>query len=209
MEEVEVEGEIEESVEAAGLFPAPEEIRDEAEGRARDDREDRDDRRDRRDREETEEQRWDESREDAAAEGRERQAPVEEPSAEAEAPKEEEPAPAKKPRKRATRGRKKAADEPAAEAEPAAEKPAKKPRRASTRGRKKAAEPAEESAAGGESRGAESSTPAAPMAVPVPPVTKTGSTDRHLVGDDEPVMPQPLSRPRSYRDLDAIPDDFD
>ena len=39
------------------------------------------------------------------------------------------------------------------------------------------------------------------------PVVKTGSTDRHLVTDDEPVVP--VSRPRTYRDLDAIPDDFD
>jgi Rne/Rng family ribonuclease len=35
---------------------------------------------------------------------------------------------------------------------------------------------------------------------------KTGSTDRHLAGD-EPIAPQPVVRPRSYRDLDAIPDD--
>jgi ribonuclease E len=46
-------------------------------------------------------------------------------------------------------------------------------------------------------------------------VVPTGSADKHLVGndepmaDDEPVTPQPLSRPRSYRDLDAIPDDYD
>jgi hypothetical protein len=46
------------------------------------------------------------------------------------------------------------------------------------------------------------------VVIPQPPITRTGSTDRHLVSD-EPVAPQPLSRPRSYRDLDAIPDDFD
>ena len=40
------------------------------------------------------------------------------------------------------------------------------------------------------------------------PVVRTGSADRHLVSD-EPVAPQPLSRPRSVRDLDAIPDDFE
>ncbi len=46
-------------------------------------------------------------------------------------------------------------------------------------------------------------------------VVPTGSADKHLVSsdepiaDDEPVIPQPLSRPRSYRDLDAIPDDYD
>jgi hypothetical protein len=26
---------------------------------------------------------------------------------------------------------------------------------------------------------------------------------------DEPVLPQPVSRPRSYRDLDEIPEDMD
>ena len=40
------------------------------------------------------------------------------------------------------------------------------------------------------------------------PVVKTGSTDKHIV-DDEPIEPAPISRPRSYRDLDAVPDDFD
>ena len=39
-------------------------------------------------------------------------------------------------------------------------------------------------------------------------VVRTGSTDRHLV-DDEPVLPPPTRRPRSARDLDHIPDDFD
>jgi len=42
----------------------------------------------------------------------------------------------------------------------------------------------------------------------MPPVPRTGSTDRHLL-HDEPVLPQPLSRPRTYRDLDQIPDDLD
>jgi Rne/Rng family ribonuclease len=45
-------------------------------------------------------------------------------------------------------------------------------------------------------------------AEPPPSVTRTGSTDRHLV-EDEPVEPQPARRPRSYRDLDEVPDDFD
>jgi len=44
--------------------------------------------------------------------------------------------------------------------------------------------------------------------VPDQPVVRTGSTDRHLASD-EPVIPQPISRPRSYRDLDEIPDDFE
>jgi Rne/Rng family ribonuclease len=43
---------------------------------------------------------------------------------------------------------------------------------------------------------------------PVTPVQRTGSTDRHLL-HDEPILPQPLSRPNSYRDLDQIPDDLD
>jgi ribonuclease E len=37
---------------------------------------------------------------------------------------------------------------------------------------------------------------------------RTGSTDRHLI-EDEPVAPEPARRPRTYRDLDHIPDDFD
>jgi len=41
-----------------------------------------------------------------------------------------------------------------------------------------------------------------------PAVVRTGSTDRHLI-EDEPVLPQPARRPRSVRDLDSIPDDFD
>jgi hypothetical protein len=44
--------------------------------------------------------------------------------------------------------------------------------------------------------------------VPPPPVVKTGSTDRHIV-DDEPIESPPISRPRTYRDLDALPDDMD
>jgi ribonuclease E len=39
-------------------------------------------------------------------------------------------------------------------------------------------------------------------------VVRTGSTDKHLASD-EPVLPPSLSRPRSYSDLDAIPDDYD
>jgi hypothetical protein len=48
----------------------------------------------------------------------------------------------------------------------------------------------------------------APRAAEAPTLTRTGSADKHLV-QDEPVAPQPLPRPRSYRDLDSIPDDFD
>ena len=39
-------------------------------------------------------------------------------------------------------------------------------------------------------------------------VVRTGSTDRHLI-EDEPAFPQPVRRPKSVRDLDHIPDDFD
>ncbi len=50
--------------------------------------------------------------------------------------------------------------------------------------------------------------PIAPPKIEQAPVVRTGSTDRHLVSDT-PIEPQPLRRPRSYNDLDAIPDDFD
>lgn len=51
------------------------------------------------------------------------------------------------------------------------------------------------------------STPRPPAPIQ-PPLVRTGSTDRHLIHNDEPVEPQPLSRPRTYRDLDNIPDDM-
>ncbi len=50
--------------------------------------------------------------------------------------------------------------------------------------------------------------PVPPQRIEQPPVVRTGSTDKHLVSD-VPVDPQPVRRPRSYSDLDAIPDDFD
>ncbi len=49
--------------------------------------------------------------------------------------------------------------------------------------------------------------PAPPVIQPVA-VVRTGSADKHLASD-EPVAPQPATRPHSYRDLDAIPDDYD
>lgn len=52
-----------------------------------------------------------------------------------------------------------------------------------------------------------SQRPAAPPRS-APPVVKTGSTDRHLI-EDEPAAAEPVRRPRTYRDLDSIPDDFD
>jgi hypothetical protein len=51
--------------------------------------------------------------------------------------------------------------------------------------------------------------PPRPALPPIqPPVVRTGSADKHLASD-EPVAPQPATRPHSYRDLDAIPDDYD
>jgi ribonuclease E len=47
-----------------------------------------------------------------------------------------------------------------------------------------------------------------PVRIPPPPVVKTGSTDRHIV-DDEPIDAPPPSRPRSFRDLDELPEDMD
>jgi len=47
-----------------------------------------------------------------------------------------------------------------------------------------------------------------PRAREEPTLTRTGSADHHLV-QDEPVAPQPVIRPRSHRDLDSIPDDYD
>jgi ribonuclease E len=41
------------------------------------------------------------------------------------------------------------------------------------------------------------------------PIVRTGSTDRHYERTETPVDPEPVRRPRSYRDLDAIPDDLD
>jgi hypothetical protein len=59
---------------------------------------------------------------------------------------------------------------------------------------------------------AEPIAPPAPVRIPPPapqpPLVKTGSMDKHLV-HDEPIDPEPPRRPRSYRDLDAIPDDLD
>jgi ribonuclease E len=47
-----------------------------------------------------------------------------------------------------------------------------------------------------------------PRAAEAASIQPTGSADRHLI-NDEPVAPQPVTRPRTYRDLDSIPDDFD
>jgi hypothetical protein len=45
---------------------------------------------------------------------------------------------------------------------------------------------------------------------PPAPVVRTGSTDKHLIPDeeeDEPLVSEPVRRPRSYRDLDALPEE--
>ncbi len=44
---------------------------------------------------------------------------------------------------------------------------------------------------------------------PHEPIVRTGSSDKHYVRTEVPVDPEPVRRPRSYRDLDAIPDDLD
>jgi len=44
---------------------------------------------------------------------------------------------------------------------------------------------------------------------PEEPIVRTGSSDKHYVHTEVPVDPEPVRRPRSYRDLDAIPDDLD
>ena len=101
---------------------------------------------------------------------------------------------------------------PAEEAAPAAEAeaaPAPKSRRraAATRSRRKPAskkEPAQPK----EKEAAEPREGDAPAAEEAPAIVRTGSTDRHLI-EDEPAFPQPVRRPRSARDLDHIPDDFD
>ncbi len=43
---------------------------------------------------------------------------------------------------------------------------------------------------------------------PSPPIVRTGSTDKHLMRDEVPEA-APVRRPRTYRDLDSIPEDFD
>ena len=47
-----------------------------------------------------------------------------------------------------------------------------------------------------------------PRATVASDLTPTGSADRHLV-NDEPIAPPEIYRPRTSRDLDSIPDDFD
>jgi ribonuclease E len=100
-----------------------------------------------------------------------------------------------------------ASDEPVIEEAPAAKPKAKRASRAKKVSTTKAVRatpkrvPPKKSA-----RSAEKETPIE-VAQPAD-VVRTGSADKHLISD-EPVIPQPMSRPRSYSDLDAIPDDYD
>jgi hypothetical protein len=81
------------------------------------------------------------------------------------------------------------------------------------RGRGKSAAGAEHSDASSPAKPAASarsdaSSSRKPPVVSEPPIVRTGSADRHLA-DDEPVLHEPVRRPRSVRDLDHIPDDYD
>ena len=103
-------------------------------------------------------------------------------------------------------------EEPAKAEEEAAEPAEAKPRRRRRGGRGRTKKPAaaKAEASDDEDSPKKASTPAASRAEPEPEpvVVRTGSTDRHLI-EDEPAFPQPVRRPRSVRDLDSIPDDFD
>lgn len=88
----------------------------------------------------------------------------------------------------------------AAEAAPAATKPAKSPRKATERSAEKKEKEKPQKA--------DKPSNSPPVILPPMPVVRTGSTDRHLA-DDEEIAPSVVSRPRTYRDLDAIPDDYD
>jgi len=84
-----------------------------------------------------------------------------------------------------------------------------KPRRRRRGGRGRRRKSADNGAAQTAGRSPASADAAnAPVPGPVPPLVPTGSTDRHLI-EDEPVIPQPVRRPRSVRDLDNIPEDYD
>jgi len=116
-------------------------------------------------------------------------------------------------RSRGRRSEEEVADEPKGQEQPTAAAEQKegeakpKRRRRGSRGgrgrRKKKTDAAETQSENGRSE-------AAPVqgAATAQPIVRTGSADRHLI-DDEPVIPQPARRPRSVRDLDHIPDDYD
>lgn len=121
----------------------------------------------------------------------------------AEAPSGEQPQsqPASKSRRGRSRGgkSKKPSQQPAAEKKKPTK--AKKTSRPSSSRRKKSTQSAAEA-------GAADATAAANQAQRPAAAARSGSTDRHLM-HDEPVLPPPVSRPRTYRDLDHIPDDMD
>jgi len=97
---------------------------------------------------------------------------------------------------------------PVARVGPEEQLPAK-PRRRRRGGRGRRRKSADNGAAQTAGRSPASADAAnAPVPGPVPPLVPTGSTDRHLI-EDEPVIPQPVRRPRSVRDLDNIPEDYD
>ena len=104
-------------------------------------------------------------------------------------------------------------------AKPAAKKAATAPKGRS-RGRKSAEQsrrsPAAESKAAAAPRGASSGQ--VRIAEEAAPSGRKGRHDKHLVAGEPEIAdphslethhPEPARRPRSYRDLDSIPDDFD
>ncbi|HZZ43893.1 MAG TPA: Rne/Rng family ribonuclease [Tepidisphaeraceae bacterium] len=105
----------------------------------------------------------------------------------------------------------KVVEEAPVEVEPAVEEKPKRGRRG-TRSRTATAAPRRGRAAAA-AQAATEAAEASPVRIPPPPieakVVRTGSTDRHQLQTDVPVEPEPVRRPRSYRDLDDIPDDFD
>ncbi|HEX2972901.1 MAG TPA: Rne/Rng family ribonuclease, partial [Tepidisphaeraceae bacterium] len=85
-----------------------------------------------------------------------------------------------------------------------------RPRSSTGRSRSKAAATAATPAAPAASEAPAAAAPQPAVAQKAPPtiVVRTGSTDRHLMREDA-IEPPPISRPRTYRDLDHIPDDLD
>ena len=109
------------------------------------------------------------------------------------------------------------AEPEAAEPIPGEPETAEAPRKAKTRAKAKPKAERKTRAVAGKSRRkavvepAPTPEPAAQPPAPEPEpvmIVRTGSTDRHLI-EDEPAFPQPVRRPKSVRDLDHIPDDFD
>ncbi|HXE53734.1 MAG TPA: Rne/Rng family ribonuclease [Tepidisphaeraceae bacterium] len=158
-----------------------------------------------------------ESQQEAFADREPYEGPNGEPGSERESPIESEPASASRhdrevtdepgPAPEEVKAEETSREAPEAEQE-TTDEPKPKTRRRGTRGgrgrkRKTSAQKAETEA---------DATPpsrSAPAPAPEPvQVVRTGSTDRHLI-EDEPVLPPPTRRPRSIRDLDSIPDDYD